>query len=213
MSSRSAANVSTCESAATPSSSVAAELAAHEVARRRARASPSGPSPSRRGWTRCPVRAGGSIARLVSTWNSGSGRRRGSCRSRRRRRPALHAEILGHRDLHALDVSRGSRRARERVREAEKQHVVDRPLARGNGRCGRFALVERAEQDPVERRAPRRGRSPKGFSTMTRAPLCSPLRQLLDDRAEQRRRDRQVVRRALRAAELLRSAWKVAASS
>ena len=50
---------------------------------------------------------------------------------------------------------------------------------------------------------------PNGFSTMTRAPSVQPdLRELLDDRAEQRRRDREVVRGTRAAPSSLRIAVK-----
>ena len=63
---------------------------------------------------------------------------------------ALDAEVLGHRDLHALDVLAVPERFEERVREAEEQHVVDRALAEVVVDPEDVALVERAEQDPVE---------------------------------------------------------------
>ena len=41
----------------------------------------------------------------------------------------LHAEILRHRDLHALDVIAIPEWLHERVGESEDDHVVHRPLA------------------------------------------------------------------------------------
>ena len=45
------------------------------------------------------------------------------------RAAALHAEILRHGDLNALDVLAVPERFQERVGEAEEDHVVHRPLA------------------------------------------------------------------------------------
>ena len=89
------------------------------------------------------------------------------------RAAALDAEILGHRDLHALDMVAIPDRLQERVGEAEEQHVVHGPLAQVMVDAEDRLLVEGPEQDPVQ--LLRRGQvAPNGFSTMTRAPLVQP---------------------------------------
>ena len=45
------------------------------------------------------------------------------------RAAALDAEILRHRDLHALDVVAVPERLQKRIREAEEDHVMHRALA------------------------------------------------------------------------------------
>src|SRR5882672_8508069 len=62
----------------------------------------------------------------------------------------LDAEVLGHGDLHTLDISAVPKRLDKSVGETERQHVVDRALAQ---------VVADARS------------CPKGFSTMTRPPL------------------------------------------
>ena len=64
--------------------------------------------------------------------------------------PALDAEVLGHGDLHALDVIAIPERLQEGVGEAEEEHVVDRPLAEVVIDAEDRRLVEGAEQDAVE---------------------------------------------------------------
>ena len=63
---------------------------------------------------------------------------------------ALDAEVLRHRDLHALDVGPVPERLEERIREAEEQHVVDGALAEVVVDPEDVALDERAEQDPIQ---------------------------------------------------------------
>ena len=63
---------------------------------------------------------------------------------------ALHAEILRHRDLHALDVLAIPERLEHRVGEAEEQHVVDGLLSEVMVNAEDALLVERFEQNPVE---------------------------------------------------------------
>src|SRR3989449_8977254 len=69
--------------------------------------------------------------------------------------PALDAEALRHGDLHALDMVAVPDGLQERVREAEEEHVVHRPLAEVVVDAEDRRLVEAAEQRPVQR--PRRG--------------------------------------------------------
>ena len=64
---------------------------------------------------------------------------------------SLDAEVLRHRDLHALDVGPVPERLQDRIREAEEQHVVDGPLAEVVVDPEDVALDERAEQDPIQR--------------------------------------------------------------
>ena len=89
------------------------------------------------------------------------------------RAAALDAEVLRHRDLHALDVVAVPDRLEEGVDEAEEEHVDDRPLAE--------VVVDAEDRRLSELRAEIRFSScaearslPKGFSTMTRASSRSP---------------------------------------
>ena len=63
---------------------------------------------------------------------------------------ALHAEILRHGDLHALDVIAVPDRLQERVGEAEEQQVLHRALAQVMVDAEDRRLVEVAQQDAVE---------------------------------------------------------------
>ena len=112
---------------------------------------------------------------------------------------ALDAEVLGHRDLHALDVTCGSRSARGTHWRSGRTACCAPAACRGNGRCGRCATSSKVlSRIAFSLRADSRS-WPNGFSTMTRAPAAQfALRELLDDGAEQDRRNRQVVRRPLR---------------
>ena len=86
---------------------------------------------------------------------------------------ALDAEVFRHGDLHALDMVAVPERLQERIGEAEEEHVMHRPLPQVMVDAEDRRLVEGAEQDLVE--LLRRGEVvPKGFSTMTRAPLVQP---------------------------------------
>ena len=116
---------------------------------------------------------------------------------------ALDAEVFGHRDLHALDVSPIPERLQDRIREASEQHVVNRPLAEVMVDPEDVLFDERAEQDPVQL-ARRRKVLAEGLLDDDAGPFrTSGLRQLLHDGPEERRRDRQVVRGLLGAAERL----------
>ena len=111
---------------------------------------------------------------------------------------ALHAEALGHRDLHVLDVVAVPDRLEERVGEAEVEDVLHRLLAE--------VVVDAEDATPREdaraasafsSRADARSR-PNGFSTTTRASSAQPAcASCSTTRREHARRDRQVVRRAL----------------
>ena len=87
---------------------------------------------------------------------------------------ALDAEVFRHGDLHALDVVAIPERLQERIGEAEEQHVLDRPLPK--------VMVDAEDRRFVETCSSRMRLSscaearsrPKGFSTMTRAPLAQP---------------------------------------
>jgi predicted dinucleotide-utilizing enzyme len=63
---------------------------------------------------------------------------------------ALDAEILRHGDLHALDMVAIPERLQKRIREAEVQHVMHRPLPEAMIDAESRRLVECAEQDSVE---------------------------------------------------------------
>ena len=64
--------------------------------------------------------------------------------------PALDAEILRHRDLHALDVVTVPERFQHRVGKAEEQHVMHRLLAEIMVNAKNRVLVEGLEQDGIE---------------------------------------------------------------
>ena len=63
---------------------------------------------------------------------------------------ALNAEILRHRDLHALDVVAVPKRLQKSVGKAEEQHVVDRPFAEIMIDAKDVSFVEDAQQNPVQ---------------------------------------------------------------
>ena len=110
---------------------------------------------------------------------------------------ALDAEVLRHRDLHALDVSPIPERLQDRIREASEQHVVNGPLSEVVVDPEDVRLDERAEQDPVQL-ARRRKVLAEGLLDDDAGPFrASGLSQLLHDGAEERGRDRQVVRGVL----------------
>jgi hypothetical protein len=94
-------------------------------------------------------------------------------------------------------------RLEKRVREAKEDHVVHRPLAEIMVDAIDVILVERAEQDGVEL-ARRRKVVPEGLlHDHARTVGAAALRELQDNGAEKRRRDREVVRRTLRLTQLL----------
>ena len=63
---------------------------------------------------------------------------------------SLDAEVLRHRDLHALDVGAIPEGLEDRIREAGEQHVVNGALAEVMVDPEDVALDERAEQDPIQ---------------------------------------------------------------
>src|SRR5690349_3267669 len=67
-----------------------------------------------------------------------------------KRAPALHAEILSHSDLHALDVRAVPERFEQGIREAKKQHAMDRLLTQVMVDPINGFFVERFEKDLVE---------------------------------------------------------------
>ena len=115
----------------------------------------------------------------------------------------LHAELLGHRDLHAVDVVAVPDRLEERVGEAEEQEVLDGLLAQVVVDAEDRRLRKHRVEGLVER-ARRCEVVPEGLLDHDPgARRAAGLAELLDDRAEEAGRDRQVVRRMLRAAERL----------
>src|SRR5262249_22710522 len=115
----------------------------------------------------------------------------------------LDAELLGHGDLHRVDVVAIPDRLEERVGEAEEEQVLDRVLAE---------VVVDAEdgflgEDRVDRRVELPGRgdvAAEGFLDDHAGAFGAPrLAESLDDVAEEKGRDREVVRRVLRGAERL----------
>src|SRR6185436_7959185 len=64
---------------------------------------------------------------------------------------ALNSEVFRHRDLDALDLIAVPERLKERILEAEKDHVMNRPLAEVMVDAEDVLLVESPEQNPIER--------------------------------------------------------------
>ena len=116
---------------------------------------------------------------------------------------ALNPETFGHGDLDAVDVVAVPDRLEERVREPEEEQVLDGLLAQ--------VVVDAKDrglrEDPVERGVQgSRARQvvPERLLDHDASALRAPgPGQTLDDRAEEARRNRQIVRRMLRAAERL----------
>ena len=85
----------------------------------------------------------------------------------------LDAEVLGHRDLHGLDVVPVPDRLQHRVREAEVEDLLDPHLPEVVVDAQELRLVDVLVQLVGERTG--RGLScPNGFSTTTRAVFVSP---------------------------------------
>src|SRR5262247_4311803 len=64
--------------------------------------------------------------------------------------PPLDAEVLGHGDLHTLDMVAIPERFQERIGEAEEEQVVHRQLSEVMVDAEDRLLVKRAEQRVVE---------------------------------------------------------------
>src|SRR5215475_4644480 len=62
----------------------------------------------------------------------------------------LHAEVLGHRDLHAADELASPERLEERIGEPEKDHILDGTLAEIMIDAKDMLFIEDAEQDLIE---------------------------------------------------------------
>src|SRR5215469_11672663 len=111
-----------------------------------------------------------------------------------KRTPPLHAEVLRHRDLHALDVMAVPDRFQERVGEAEEHHVMHLPLPKimvdPEDRC----LVKGAEQESIQ--LLRRGEivAEWFFDNYPGARRAARFDQLFHNSAEQYWRNRQVMR-------------------
>ena len=91
------------------------------------------------------------------------------------RAAALDAEVLGHGDLHVVDVAPVPERLEDAVAEAEDEQVADRLLAQVVVDAVDLRLVEDAHDRVVELRAADSRSWPNGFSTTMRAqPSRSP---------------------------------------
>ncbi len=114
---------------------------------------------------------------------------------------SLHAKLLCHRDLHAGDVPAIPDGFEDFIFETEVQKVADRGFAEVVIDPEDVAVVEVAQECLVERQGRREIATEWFFDDDARA-FCAPgFPELLDDQAKERRRDRQVMRRALRWAE------------
>src|SRR5258705_11374489 len=116
------------------------------------------------------------------------------------RASALNSKVLCHSNLYALDLIAVPERLKERILEAEKDHVMNRPLAEVMVDAEDVLLVESPEQNPIERL--RRDKVvPEGFFNDNASALSTVcLGQLFHDEPEQCRRGGEVVRRPLRGA-------------
>ena len=124
------------------------------------------------------------------------------------RAAALDAEALGHRDLDAGDVVAVPDRLEEaRWRSGRRGGSGPAPCP-GSGRCGRSRPRGRPRAASRLSAWAEARSCPNGFSTTMRAPLGAQPESLsaCGHGAEQRRRDREVVQGAARAAELLAQA-------
>ncbi len=116
---------------------------------------------------------------------------------------ALHAEVLGHRDLHALDVVAVPDRLQERVGEAEEEHVVHLLLPEVVVDPEDRALRELRGENPVQLHGRREVGSERLLDDDARVLRAAGGAELLHDLAEEHGRDGEVVGRPLRAAQLL----------
>ena len=67
-----------------------------------------------------------------------------------KRAPPLNPKILGHRNLHALDVRAIPKRLQQHIGKAEEQHAVDGLFAQVMVNTKNRLLVKRLEQDLIE---------------------------------------------------------------
>ena len=86
----------------------------------------------------------------------------------------LDAEVLGHRDLHALEVVPAPERLEHRVREAQVEDLLEPHLPEVVVDPVELRLVDVLVELRRPARAPRRRSWPNGFSTTTRAVFVSP---------------------------------------
>jgi len=116
--------------------------------------------------------------------------------------PALHAEALRHRDLHALDMAPVPDGLQEPVRETEEQHVLHGRLAQVVVDAEDPVLGEATEQDGVE--LARRGQvaAERLLDDHARAIEAARAVELVHHDAELRRRDGEVIGGTARGSEL-----------
>src|SRR5262249_37703659 len=109
-------------------------------------------------------------------------------------------ELLRHGDLNALDVVAVPERLQERIRKAEVDNVVHRPLAEVMVDAKNRRLGESREQDAVQ--FPRRCqiRAERLFDYYSTVLRTARFPERLDHRFEEHRRNGQIVRRPLRGA-------------
>ena len=105
----------------------------------------------------------------------------------------LHAEVLGHRDLHALDAIAVPDRLEELVGEPERQDVEDRFLAQVVVDPEDPRFVERRVEDAIELAGGFFIVTERLFDHDARVVGAAGLGQVFHDGAEQTRWDRQVV--------------------
>ena len=107
---------------------------------------------------------------------------------------ALDTEVLGHCDLHALDVGTIPEGLHDRIREANEQHVVNGALSQVMVDPEDVGLHERTEQDAIQV-ARRDEVLAEGLFDDDAGSVRAPrLSQLFYDGSEERGRDCQVVR-------------------
>ena len=101
----------------------------------------------------------------------------------------MNPEILCHGDLDALDLSAVPERLKERILEAEKDHVMNRPLAEVMVDAEDVLLVESPEQNPIKRLRRNKVVTEGFFNDDSSALSTVCLGQLFHDEPKQRRRD------------------------
>ncbi len=118
--------------------------------------------------------------------------------------PPLDAEVLGHRDLNALDVLPVPDGLVQRIAEPEKEHVVHRALAEIVVDAEDPPLAEVLEQDAVEGARRREVAAERFLDNDSRARRrAARRRKALDHARKERRRNGEVVRGAAGVAQRL----------
>src|SRR5208337_1107357 len=111
---------------------------------------------------------------------------------------ALYAEILRHRDLHALNIVAVPERLHERIGEAENDHVVHRALPQVMIDPENRGFVELSEKNLIQMSRRFQIVTERLFDDDTGIGRAAAMRELLEHRLEHGGRNREVVGRPLR---------------